>query len=104
MTTIKFAYDHYDHYDAETLEGFTPTPWLFYTGVDGEPGRLFENTQHGLPLSEVIVYICSDFTESKSEQIDKNDVLFIFSDKIASLNGEELWHDSLGLKVPDILK
>jgi hypothetical protein len=34
----------YDNYDVE-IENATPTPWLFYTGVDGFPGRVFESEE-----------------------------------------------------------
>lgn len=66
------------------IPGAKPTPWLFYTGVDDNPGRYFE-------VNSVVDDVWWFSPEGENYPV---------SDNLPS----DAWHDSLGLIVPQALK
>ncbi len=83
-----------DNYDAE-IPGAKPTPWLFYTGVDGSPGRYFMVKGVGLNGWWGRYPAYKPHFQPYPESLNPDFVKFC---------GNDCWHERLGTNIPSQLK
>jgi len=82
-----------DDHDA-IIPGCVPTPWLFYSGIDGNPGRYFLVIDGEITRTTTGYWFDERPASAGWLKVCTSD------GKQGTVRGSHVWHESLGLSTP----